>query len=96
LDFLITQAGTLQHILVWGQNDGEGIPGLGLGFHGYVLRPMSSNTYEVMMETGLLSVTNAGTNVFAAPPFNLQVGDLICHYGNGRPLSTYTGGPSSL
>jgi hypothetical protein len=57
---------------------------------------MGSNAFEVMMKTGLLTVTNAGTNIFAAPPFNLQVGDLIAHYGSGIPLSIGTGGPSSV
>jgi len=96
LDFTVTQAGTLRNFLTWGQNSGEGIRGVGEFFHGYVLRPMGSNSFQVLMKTGPLTVTNEGTNIFEAPPFDLQVGDLIAHYGTGIPLSIETGGPSSV
>ncbi|HEX3719609.1 MAG TPA: choice-of-anchor tandem repeat GloVer-containing protein [Verrucomicrobiae bacterium] len=94
VDFPITSPGNLQSILTWGQNSGAGIPGVGETFYGYVLRPVGTN-FQVMLETGPLTVANIGTNLFAAPPFALQVGDLIAHYGRGIPFSNGTGGPSS-
>ena len=96
LDFPITQAGTLQSILAWGENTGQGIPGLGQSFYAYVVRPAGPSTYQVLMKTDILTVSNAGTNTFAIPPFSVQVGDWIAHYGGGIPLSINTGGPSSI
>ena len=96
LDFPITQAGTFQNILTWGQNSGAGIPGVGESFMAYVLRPLDTNLFQVLLKTGYLTVTSLGTNLFAAPPFNLQAGDWIGHYGRGIPLSINTGGPSSV
>ncbi len=64
---------------------------------GYIaIPPLGANSYQVLMKTGPLTVTNAGTNIFAVPAFNLQVGDVISHYGSGIPLSINTGGPSSI
>ena len=95
VDFPITSPGSLQNILTWGQNSGQGNPGVGESFYAYVLRPMGTN-FLVMMETGPLTVTNVGVNTFAAPPFALQMDDRIAHYGLGIPLSIDTGGPSSV
>jgi hypothetical protein len=93
VDFAITRAGTLREILSWGENSGQGIPGVGEGFHAYVLRPIGIN-FQVMTDSGALIVANIGTNVFAVPPFNLEAGDLIAHYGREIPANTGTGGPS--
>jgi hypothetical protein len=95
VDFPITHPGTLQNILVWGQTNGTS-SGIGEGFDAYVLRPAGDTTFLVMTNTGYLMVTNVGLNTYAAPPFNLQVGDLIAHYGRGIPLDIGTGGPSSV
>ena len=94
VDFTITRAGTLREILTWGENSGQGIPGVGEGFHAYVLRPIGTN-FQVMTDSGALIVADIGTNIFAVPPFNLEAGDLIAHYGLGIPLNTSAGGPST-
>jgi hypothetical protein len=94
VDFAIKRPGTLREILTWGENSGQGIPGVGEGFHAYVLRPIGSN-FQVMTDSGALIVAAIGTNIFAVPPFNLEAGDLIAHYGRGIPLNAATGGPST-
>jgi hypothetical protein len=93
LDFSVTNGGPLHSILTWGETSGGGPSGLGETFYAYVLRPAGSN-YQVMAESGLLTVSNVGTNVFAGPAFALEPGDWIGHYGRGIPLSTGTDGPS--
>jgi hypothetical protein len=93
VDFAVTNAGTFQNILTWGENSGAGILGVGETFYAYALRPEGTN-FEVLMETGALTVANVGTNYFPVPPFSLEAGDLIGHYGRGIPLTTATGGPS--
>jgi hypothetical protein len=97
LDFPITQAGTLQDILVWGETDGQNLSGIGQSFQAFVLRPTGTN-YQVVFETSYLTVTNVGTNTFAipGPSFGLLPGDVIAHYGRGIPFSNNTGGPSSV
>ncbi|HEY3853579.1 MAG TPA: hypothetical protein VGO67_04205 [Verrucomicrobiae bacterium] len=93
-DFTVTNAGTLQDIVTWGQNSGNAGPVAGATFNAYVLRPVGSN-FQVMADSGTLTVADVGTNFFAVPPFNLEVGDVIAHYGRGIPLTTDTGGPST-
>lgn len=93
VDFTVTNAGTLQDIVSWGENAGAGIPGVGETFHAYVLRP-TGTTFQVMTDSGALMVANIGTNFFAVPPFRLEAGDLIAHYGRGIPLTTVPDGPS--
>jgi hypothetical protein len=95
VDFTVTTAGTLQRIVTWGENDGAGIPGVGESFYAYVLRPVNAN-FQVMSQNGPFTVANVGTNIFVASPFNLEAGDLIAHYGRGIPLTTGTGGPSTV
>ncbi len=94
VDFTVTIARTLQDIVSWGENSGVGIPGVGETFHAYVLRPTGAN-FQVMTDSGALTVANIGTNFFAVPPFSLEAGDLIAHYGRGIPLATVPGGPST-
>jgi hypothetical protein len=95
VDFPITDPGTLQNILVWGQTIGTS-SGIGESFDAYVLRPVGETNFLVMTNTGYLTVTTIGVNTYAAPPFSLQAGDLIAHYGRGIPLSIGTHGPSSV
>jgi hypothetical protein len=94
VDFAITRAGTLREILTWGENGGPGVPGVREGFHAYVLRPVGSN-FQVVTDSGGLIVSAIGTNIFAVPPFDLEAGDLIAHYGRGIPLSGEIAGPST-
>jgi fibronectin-binding autotransporter adhesin len=99
LDFPITQAGVLQNILIWGENDGQGgLNGVGQSFKLYVLRPLNSTNYQVMFATGYMTIASVGINTFAVPgtPFGLQTNDVIAHYGRGIPFSNNTGGPSSV
>ena len=93
VDFTVTNAGTIQDIVSWGEDSGAGIPGVGETFHAYVLRPTGAN-FQVMTDSGALTVANIGANFFAVTPFSLEAGDLIAHYGRGIPLTTVLNGPS--
>ena len=97
LDFPITQSGTLQAILIWGQTDGQNLSGIGQSFQAFVFRPMGTN-YQVVFETSYLTVTNVGTNSFTipGPAFGLLPGNVLAHYGRGIPFNNNTGGPSSV
>ena len=66
-------------------------------FHAYVLRPVGSNQYKVIFDSGLLSVpaaTNAAGEVttFPVPNIAVQEGDVLGFYGQGIPVDIDTGG----
>ena len=87
-------AGTLTSFQTWNQTTqgGSPFPSAGNVFHAYVLRPAGVDQYQVVFDSGLLTVpvpTNPAGEVATFPVaagVTVLAGDLIAFYGQGIPL----------
>jgi len=75
-------------------------PSVGLTFNAYVLRPQPVGGYQVVFDSGLLTVPAVAADQAATYPlgtsFPVQAGDLIAHYGQGIPIDIGIGSDTIL
>jgi FtsP/CotA-like multicopper oxidase with cupredoxin domain len=92
--------GTLESFRTWNQAlaGGSPTPSAGQDFHAYVLRPGAGGTYQVIVDSGKLTVpalTTPGVSEAAtfplAAPVAVAAGDVIAFYGAGIPVDTSAG-----
>ncbi len=87
------QLGTLSAVRIWNQ----GGTAVGRTFNAYVLRPAAGGGYDVVFDSGALTVPalppgSAGELVtFGVLPFRVLAGDRLAHYGSGIPITIGTG-----
>ena len=60
-------------------------------FHAYVLRPLGADQYQVVFDSGLLTVPPAAdplgnVETFPVPDVAVQAGDVLAFYGEGVPV----------
>ncbi len=82
--------GTLDAFLAYNQVSPGGSPtgSAGHSFIGYILRPAGGSQFDVVYDTGVITVSVVAVDTVISYPasFNLQAGDLFAHYGGGIPV----------
>lgn len=93
-------AGTLQSFQALNQATAGGspTPSAGQSFQAYVLRPAGPDQYDVIFDSGLLTVpglTNPGVSevvTYPVAPTAVQPGDVLAFYGSGIPVDIIASG----
>ena len=86
--------GTLESFQSWNQASagGSNTPSAGNSFNAYVLRPVGGSQYQVVFDSGTLTVPalSGAVSELATYPvtggFAVQAGDVLAFYGQGIPL----------
>ena len=99
----VLPAGELQSFQTWNQAAPGASPFASAGnvFNAYVLRPLGGNQYQVVYDSGQLTVpaladpSVSEIATFPAPNVPVQAGDQIAFYGQGIPLDA-GGGADAL
>jgi FtsP/CotA-like multicopper oxidase with cupredoxin domain len=93
-------AGSLQAFEAWNQatSGGSPTPSAGQTFNAYLLRPLAGNQYQVVFDSGALTVpaladpaVSAAATFPLVTPIPVLAGDVIAFYGAGIPVDTGSG-----